>query len=99
MAFHSHVAPYSNNRWDIKSSLLGNSFQKEEIVSVLKSYNVNYQLLNQHEAADFIAEKIALGQVVGIFDGRSEFGPRALGNRSILADPRIKRTNIFKRED
>jgi carbamoyltransferase len=64
----------------------GTSYDDEEVVSALNEYRLDYQELNDPEkaAADLIAE----GKVVGWFQGRLEFGPRALGNRSVLADPR-----------
>jgi len=64
----------------------GTSYSDEEVVRVLDEYRLEYQELKEPEkaAADLIAE----GRVVGWFQGRLEFGPRALGNRSVLADPR-----------
>jgi carbamoyltransferase len=69
-------------------SYTGPQFSDEEIKEELKSSNLKFQI---HPAADLIAQAagdIADGLVVGWFQGRMEFGPRALGNRSILADPR-----------
>lgn len=62
---------------------LGNSYTNEEIEAVLKACNVKYERLDNTavKAAGLIAE----GKVIGWFQGNMEFGPRALGNRSILA--------------
>lgn len=64
----------------------GTGYTDEEVVKALEEHRLEYQELKDPEkaAADLIAE----GKVVGWFQGRLEFGPRALGNRSVLADPR-----------
>jgi carbamoyltransferase len=70
-------------------ALLGPSFQESDILHLIRRYDAPHEYF-----ADFndltlhIAGKIAEGAVVGWFQGGVEFGPRALGNRSILADPR-----------
>ena len=71
-----------------KASLLGPEFSPEKIEVVLKKYSARYQKLDQNELIKTAARLIAEGKVVGWFQGRMEFGPRALGSRSILADPR-----------
>jgi len=73
----------------MQNALLGPAYNnEEEIHAILKQYNMPFQHLEENERNAFIASKLALGQVVGYFSGRMEFGPRALGARSILADPR-----------
>lgn len=72
-------------------SLLGPSFRKDVIRDYLDSINCVYKEyenseLLYHDLAAFLAQK----KVIGFFNGRMEFGPRALGGRSILADPRDK---------
>ncbi len=70
-------------------SLLGPSFPDEEIVAWLDSERIDHEVLGSAEEVDArAADRLADGAVVGWFQGRMEFGPRALGNRSILADPR-----------
>lgn len=71
-----------------KGSYLGPQFSDEEIEAVLKKYNATYHKMNRAELASRIAQEIADQKVVGWFQGRMEFGPRALGNRSILGDAR-----------
>jgi carbamoyltransferase len=68
------------------SSFIGPEFSKEEIVGALRRRMLSYKELDTPEEA--IAGLIADGEIVAHFDGRMEFGERALGNRSILADPR-----------
>ncbi|MCM8796772.1 MAG: carbamoyltransferase [Candidatus Omnitrophica bacterium] len=75
-------------RDSLKGSFLGPKFSDEEIEEFLKKKGISYQRLNREEVADFTAELIAKQNVVGWFQGRMEFGPRALGNRSIIADAR-----------
>lgn len=70
---------------------LGPSFTNDFIERVLKKYNLVYNAtFDEQELASLTAEQLANGKVVGWFQDRMEFGPRALGNRSILADPRNK---------
>jgi len=82
----------------------GPEFSIEAIRRELDASNLEYQNLSDDETAARAASDIADGLVVGWFQGRMEFGPRALGNRSILADPRrsdmkeILNNRIKKRE-
>ena len=69
---------------------LGNQYNKNEIKYFLKKCNIKYTKLNQNNLKNFISEKISKDFVFGIFKGRHEYGPRALGNRSILANPKNK---------
>lgn len=65
---------------------LGPSFKEEEIERILKNCKLKYEkLINPQK---LISELISDGKIIGLFQGRMEFGPRALGNRSIIADPR-----------
>ncbi len=67
----------------------GKEYSDEEIVTALKSCtDITFQQMNFLDLASLAAQKIAEGKIIGWFQGRSEIGPRALGNRSILADPR-----------
>ncbi len=69
---------------------LGPSFSDIEIKSLLEEFRVEYTKVSEDKRAETIAQFIAKDKVVGHFSGAMEFGPRALGNRSILADPRNK---------
>ncbi|MFD1685875.1 carbamoyltransferase family protein [Halobellus litoreus] len=66
----------------------GSSFEMDEITRVLEKNKIDYEVPENLEAT--IAEDIADGQLIGWYQGRMEMGPRALGNRSILADPRTE---------
>jgi carbamoyltransferase len=72
-----------------QGSLLGPKFGREEIKTQLDASGARYRELNSDEAVDqLVARAIAEEKVVGWFQGRMEFGPRALGSRSILGDAR-----------
>ncbi|MGQ9560882.1 MAG: carbamoyltransferase family protein [Candidatus Oleimicrobiaceae bacterium] len=71
-----------------QGSYLGPAFSNEEIEQYLASLGAAFRRMGQQELLDFVATLLAQQQVVGWFQGRMEFGPRALGNRSILADAR-----------
>ena len=57
----------------------------------MKEIGANFKILNESELMDFTAESLKNGDAVGWFQGRMEFGPRALGARSILGDPRSEK--------
>ena len=75
----------------MNGALLGPAFPDEEIEAYLKAKDCPYRRLPPGEWARTVAELIAIEKVVGLFQGRMEWGPRALGNRSILADARSPR--------
>ncbi len=67
-------------------TLLGPQFSDEEIRTALDSFGVNYVALEENALCERVAKLIAADMIVGWFQGRMEFGPRALGCRSILAN-------------
>ncbi|NOX90038.1 MAG: carbamoyltransferase [Calditrichaeota bacterium] len=83
---HPRIVKGKNDRQ--KNSYLGPSFSDREIQSFLDEAGARYELLNERELIEQAAQHLSEGKVVGWFQGRLEFGPRALGNRSILGDPR-----------
>lgn len=73
----------------MKHAYWGEEYNESEIRSFLEAQGIKYDYLpNDEKLLDQVADSITHGQVVGWFQGRFEWGPRALGNRSILADPR-----------
>lgn len=76
----------NNHRPVLDSIYLGPEFSDEEVVSILAQYDLKYSFHNDIEVET--AKLLSKGKVCSWFQGRMEFGPRALGNRSILADPR-----------
>ena len=72
----------------MQSSLLGPEFSDDEIEAVLRAHGAVFQKLEGSALLDFTVDLLKAEKVVGWFQGRMEFGPRALGNRSILGDAR-----------
>jgi carbamoyltransferase len=70
------------------SAYTGSRFTNEEIETYLQSRNISYQRYPDAELYEKVADRLIDAGVIGWFSGRAEFGPRALGARSILADPR-----------
>ncbi|MBI4279289.1 MAG: carbamoyltransferase, partial [Armatimonadetes bacterium] len=68
----------------------GPQFATQEIRAVLERHGLPYREMEEAVLVDEVAARIAEGKIVGWFQGRSEWGPRALGHRSILADPTRK---------
>tara|TARA_E500000178_G_scaffold195482_1_gene193494 strand:+ start:698 stop:2533 length:1836 start_codon:yes stop_codon:yes gene_type:complete len=73
---------------DMKGSYLGPDYNQDEIENNLKIAGANFETLNYNELIDKTAQLLSNEKAIGWFQGRMEFGPRALGSRSILGDPR-----------
>ena len=88
--WHMHF----NNKRDtplkdnMEGAYLGPQYSDDEIEKDLISYGVTYKKFTKEELVEFVAESLSDGKAVGWMQGRMEFGPRALGNRSIIADAR-----------
>lgn len=80
--------PHPNGRDGMAGALLGPAFAQPEIETRLTALGARFQVLDDGALIERVARALAAGQAVGWVQGRMEFGPRALGNRSILADPR-----------
>jgi len=72
----------------MKNCYLGPTFTNNEIKSYLNNNKIKYKFLNDDSLCREVSKLISQGNVIGWMQGKMEFGPRALGNRSILADPR-----------
>jgi carbamoyltransferase len=81
---------YSKERDEMKGSYLGPSFSNEEIENFLRNCGAVFHKLNEKELIEKVGSALIEEKAIGWFQGRMEFGPRALGNRSIIADPRSK---------
>ena len=76
----------------MKNSYLGPSYSNNEIKEFLKNNKIKYKFFSKKkDLVSIISKKISKGKVIGWFQGKMEFGPRALGNRSIIADPRSEK--------
>ena len=90
-AFYLYNQLLGNSRMpEITSAYFGSKFNHEEIIKVLDKEGVTYTIVSDDDLFERVSDKLVDGGVVGWFQGRAEFGPRALGNRSILVDPRRK---------
>ncbi len=88
--WHEVLGKGQEGRWTMKNACLGPEYTAEEYRSALEGSGLDF-----HESGDApreAAERIARGEIIGWYQGRMEYGPRALGNRSILADPRNPKT-------
>ena len=82
------AAAGANGADAMRGAYLGPEFSPQQVRQALDNANASYRELAESELIDAAAEALAAGKAVGWFQGRMEFGPRALGNRSILADAR-----------
>ena len=79
------------NKFVLNNAYYGEEESVEEIEKTLRNENIKYQKVNENKLIELTAQYLSKGKVVGWVQGRYEWGPRALGNRSILADPRDKK--------
>lgn len=84
---YNHVLGYDKMP-PMLNPYLGTFAKNDEIEILLKEKGVSYEYYNDNELTKVVAKYLNDGKVVGWFQGRAEFGPRALGGRSILVDPR-----------
>jgi carbamoyltransferase len=82
--FEGHVSSPSTFR----DPYLGHQFSDEEVTRALEQWGARHALTIETATPEMVASRILAGKVIGRFQGRLELGPRALGNRSVLADPR-----------
>ncbi len=87
--FEHFKKPRSANPQDsMKGTYLGCNFSNNEIISYLKKIEAPFKEIEDEELFEKLAEILDEGKVIGWFNGAMEFGPRALGGRSIIGDPR-----------
>ena len=77
---------------DMQGSLLGPEFDQNQIEKELKDIGAKFSVLQEYDLIDKAADDLSKSKAIGWFQGRMEFGPRALGSRSILGDPRSTNT-------
>ncbi len=87
---HVELAGERPGKERLKHVYLGPSFSSKDVLKTLKATNINYKnyVNDENRLLEEVAKRLDDGKVIGWFQGRMEFGPRALGARSILADPR-----------
>ncbi len=86
-AYHSILGKKRKQK-AIDHSYFGAEFKHEEIEKFLKKNKIKFKKLSEPKLVDFLASNLAREKVIGFFHGRAEWGPRALGSRSIMASPR-----------
>ena len=89
--YHELKMPRNNYEDQMKGSYLGPKLENNFIEEKLKYLKANYKKQNSNEIISITAKELSKEKTVGWFQGRMEFGPRALGGRSILADPRSEK--------
>jgi len=77
-----------SNKDEMTGSYLGPLYSDQDIQKTLKNLGANFEVLNEEKIIEKTAEDLSKGHAIAWFQGRMEFGPRALGGRSILGDPR-----------
>jgi len=85
---HELKKPRENFQDQMKGAYLGPKLSEKNIEDQLKKLKARYTKKSSSEISSIVAKELSNGKTVGWFQGRMEFGPRALGGRSILADPR-----------
>jgi carbamoyltransferase len=83
-----HERTIDSNRDSQKGSLLGPEYSNDEVLTFFNKYNIEYELPGEDELLNKTADLLNSEKVIGWFQGRMEFGPRALGARSIIGDAR-----------
>jgi carbamoyltransferase len=86
--WHQHQTLGRQRSFEMTHPYYGTAYGDADITRALDQGRLDYRKLTEHEMIGEVARRLADGQIVGWFQGRFEVGPRALGNRSILADPR-----------
>jgi carbamoyltransferase len=86
--WHWHQTLGNKRGFELEHAFYGKAYSEEEITSALDAARLRYRRMPEEQLLARVAHDIADGKVVGWLQGRFEMGPRALGNRSILADPR-----------
>ncbi|MBI1748023.1 MAG: carbamoyltransferase [Acidobacteria bacterium] len=88
-AFYAYHSILGNKRsFVMQHAYWGKEYSEDEIKSFLNQNNIKYRYLDEDRLIDTVVDRLTSGKVIGWYQGRFEWGPRALGNRSILADPR-----------
>ena len=101
--YHNILGHKKNNQFARLD--IGNEYSDKDIGNVLTQYGskITYSTMQKDELLGRTSESLEGGKIIGWFQGRMEFGPRALGNRSILASPLKRgmkeRVNVVKKRE
>jgi carbamoyltransferase len=83
-----HTILKQPRKFKMQHAYYGPGFSSAQCAAALKDAGLNFETLPDDEMLPRVAQMLANGAIIGWFQGRMEFGPRALGNRSFIADPR-----------
>ncbi|MEI6817668.1 MAG: carbamoyltransferase N-terminal domain-containing protein, partial [Bacteroidota bacterium] len=83
--YYNHCILRNPRNYVMKDAFLGSEYDDDAFEKAIKEFNLPY--IKTKDYTTFAAKQLAEGKIIGWFQGRMEFGPRALGNRSILANP------------
>lgn len=98
-AFYAYNTLLDNPREFVMDNMFwGPSYTTEEVKEYLNSEGADYKEMERKELIEHTVKRVANGEIVGWFQGRLEFGPRALGSRSIVADPRREKSKDIVNE-
>ncbi len=86
--WHHHHTLRQPRKFQLRHAFYGKDYDQDAIQSALDQFGMNYDRLPDDELTERVAKDLSEGKIIGWFQGRFEMGPRALGNRSILADAR-----------
>ena len=86
--WHYHHDQGHSRHYEIKHAFWGAEYNDQKIEKALEEGMLNYERLEEKDLIDRVSDDLMNGKIIGWYQGRFEMGPRALGNRSILADPR-----------
>ncbi|OGW82042.1 MAG: hypothetical protein A3G33_04660 [Omnitrophica bacterium RIFCSPLOWO2_12_FULL_44_17] len=86
--YTSHELLHAHQGWRMDHAYWGAKYSARDIQVYLAENGIEFRQLNDEELLPWLAGELAGGKMIGWFQGRMEWGPRALGNRSILIDPR-----------
>lgn len=96
--YNQNISANNNSYFLLENSYLGKEYNNDEIIEKIKKYGYHYEEIKDEKMIEFLSEQLNQKKIIGLFRGRFEFGPRALGNRSIIADPRsIEMKNIINK--
>lgn len=84
---YHHVLGYKK-RYPLSNVFLGDEHANADIEKFLRTQHITYRRVPDAKLLEYVSDALVRGKVIGWFEGREEFGPRALGHRSILADPK-----------
>ncbi|GJL54363.1 MAG: carbamoyltransferase [Nitrospirales bacterium] len=89
--YHGNSRTTNGESDAMRGSYLGPAFSNDDIESRLQQLGAQYERVDDETLSSSVAHELATEKVIGWFQGRMEFGPRALGGRSILGDPRSEK--------